>query len=518
LHAEDLSRQSLERTVEKLRILEEENARTLKLIAEGHGAILDSHSATLDSPSKKLDSPEAAPGPGLESARVRSLILAIGLLALAGVTAGVQTPDVKVINGATLISPIGASVPNAIIVINGSRIGSVGQVPPKAGAGGGGPAGAEIIDASGKFVIPGLADMHNHLGAGSLSLGPARENYAANLGRLLAAGVTTVFAPGTGESEFAALKSAAASDGSPYARFFGTGPAITVPGGSLGEQGPTPTTVADARAVVQKLKGANVDSIKIHRDDLAWASKRTIQPMALDVLQALVDEAHRLGLRTYAHAPQLARAKEALRAGIDGLMHGIIDEPIDQDFIALMKKNNAVYVPTLGLFEDVADVAAFAKREGPYWDQLGFQPPGIYQFFTLSQGVQLFQSLLSNTAFTKAHLPVLRANLQQAFSAGIPIVMGSDTGFPGVLLGVATQMEMELMVEAGLKPADAIRSATINAARMVGREKEQGSIDAGKVADLVILDANPLEDIKAVRRIYRVVKGGVAYDPARLQK
>lgn len=450
---------------------------------------------------------------------MRTLALAMVLLTLAGVTADVQTPAVRVITGATLINPTSAApISNSVIVINGSRIVSVGRVPPEGGSTGGGPAGSEVINASGKFVIPGLADMHNHLGAGGMSLGPPRENYGGNLARLLAVGVTTVFAPGVSESDFTALKSAAGADSSASARFFGTGPAITVPGGSLGEQGPAPATVADARTVVQKLKGLNVDAIKIHRDDLAWASKRTIQPMALDVLQAVVEEAHRLGLKAYVHAPQLARAKEALRAGVDGLMHGIIDEPIDSDFIALMKKNSAVYVPTLGLFEDVADVAAFTKREGPYWDQLGFQPPGIYQFFSSTQGVQIFQSLLSNTAFTKEHLPMLRTNLQQAFNAGVPIVMGSDTGFPGVLLGVATQMEMELMVDAGLKPADAIRSATINAARMIGREKEQGTIEAGKAADLLILDANPLDDIKAVRRIYRVVRGGVAYDPARLPK
>ena len=441
------------------------------------------------------------------------------LLALSGVTTDVQTPVVKVITGATLLNPTSAApIPDSVLVINGSRLVSVGQVPPKAGAIGGGPAGAEVIDARGKFVIPGLADMHNHLGAGGMSLGPPRENYVANLGRLLATGVTTVFAPGIGESEFTALKSAAAADASTYPRFFGTGPAITVPGGSLGEQGPAPTTAAEARAVVQKLKALNVDAIKIHRDDLAWASKRTIQPMALDVLQAVVDEAHRVGLRTYVHAPQLARAKEALRAGIDGLMHGIIDERIDQDFIALMKKNSASYVPTLGLFEDVADVAAFAKREAPYWDQLGFQPPGIYQFFTTAQGVQIFQSLLSNTAFTKGQLSTLRANLLAAFKAGIPIVMGSDTGFPGMLLGVATQIELELMVESGLTPLQTIQTATINAARMIGQEKQLGSIDAGKIADLLILNANPLDDIRAIRRIHRVVKGGVVCDPSRLPR
>jgi imidazolonepropionase-like amidohydrolase len=113
---------------------------------------------------------------------------------------------------------------------------------------------------------------------------------------------------------------------------------------------------------------------------------------------------------------------------------------------------------------------------------------------------------------------VLRSNLKKVADAGIPIVMGTDTGFFGVLMGVATPLEMELMVEAGLKPVDVIRAATINAARMIGREKDLGSVEAGKLADLLILDANPLDNIGAVRRIHRVVKGGVVYDPARLPK
>lgn len=445
---------------------------------------------------------------------MRAVILALGLLVVAAIPAGMQAPDVKIILGATVINPTSAvPVADAVVVITASRI---TQVAPAATFKP--PALAETIDARGKFVIPGLADMHNHLGAGGMSLGPQRENYVGNLGRLLAAGVTTVFNPDVGESEFTALKSASALDTSASARFFGTGPAITVPGASLGQQGLTPATAADARVVVQRLKAANVDGIKLHRDDLSWASKRTVPLMPMEVLQAVVDEAHRLGLRAYVHAPQLARAKEALRAGVDGLMHGIIDEPIDQDFIALMKKNAAVYVPTLGMFEDVADVGAFAKRQAPFWDQLGFQPPRIYQTFTSPQGLQLFQSFLSNTAFTKEHLPMLRTNMQQVFAAGIPIVMGSDTGFFGVLLGVASPMELELMVEGGLAPRDALAAATMNAARMIGRDKDLGSVDAGKLADLLILDANPLDDIQAIRRIHRVVKGGVVHDPAHLPR
>lgn len=442
---------------------------------------------------------------------MRAFFLPIALLALAGITADMQTPDIRVITGATLINPTPAApVSNAVIVITGSRITQVGtaaSVKP--------PAGAQVIDAAGKFVIPGLADMHNHLEDGGIN---QRQNRLGNLGRLLAVGVTTVFDPSVPEDDFAKLKAAATPDSAAYPRFFGTGPSITVEGDTLGSQSPKPKTPDEARAVVQKLKALGVDAIKVARDDLTWASTRAMPLMPAEVLQALVDEAHRLQLKVYVHAPQLARAREALRAGVDGLLHGIVDEPIDQDFMALLKKNGAPYVPTLGMFEDVADVSAFARRQSPYWDQLGLQPPAIYSAYISGFGVQLFQTLLNNSVSTKQHLPVLRANLKQVFDAGIPIVMGTDTGFFGVLLGVATPLEMELMVEAGLKPADVIRAATINAARMIGRENEQGTIEAGKVADVLILDANPLDNIGAVRRIYRVVKGGVVYDPARLSR
>ena len=130
--------------------------------------------------------------------------------------------------------------------------------------------------------------------------------------------------------------------------------------------------------------------------------------------------------------------------------------------------------------------------------------------------MQRWESLFSNSAFTKDRLPTLRANLKKVFDAGIPIVLGTDTGFSGVLLGISTQLELSLLVEAGLKPNDALRAATINAARMIGREKELGTVEPGKLADLVMLDANPLEDIRNVIRVYRVIKGGEVYDPAQL--
>jgi imidazolonepropionase-like amidohydrolase len=167
----------------------------------------------------------------------------------------------------------------------------------------------------------------------------------------------------------------------------------------------------------------------------------------------------------------------------------------------------------MALYEDVGDVAAWARRQSVNWDKAALQPPRFYDAFTSPIGVRQFEFVLSNTAFTGEHLPVQRANLKAVFDAGIPVVLGTDTGFFGVLVGVATQIELELLVETGLKPEDAIRAATINAARMLGTEQDLGTVDAGKAADLVILDADPRADIRNVTRINRTFKAGVAYDP-----
>jgi imidazolonepropionase-like amidohydrolase len=217
----------------------------------------------------------------------------------------------------------------------------------------------------------------------------------------------------------------------------------------------------------------------------------------------------------YVHAPILKYAKEVLRAGADGLVHGIISDPVDDEFIALMKKNGAVYVSTLALFEACADLAAWTRRLAAY-DERGLIAKEVYETLLSPATARQWEAINSNSSYTKERLPVLRANLKKLLDAGVPIVTGTDTGFPGVLLGVSSQIEMKLHVEAGLKPQDAILAATINAARMVGREKEMGSIEPGKLADMLVLDHDSLADIGNLRHIYRVIKGGVAHDPAQL--
>lgn len=417
--------------------------------------------------------------------------------------------DVKAVTGASVIGAAGgATIPDAVVVIDGTRLGAVGPRATTAV-----PANAVVIDARGKFVIPGLADMHNHARSGSSR---AQQNLTTNLTFLLASGVTTIFNPSISRADFAQLKTATAADAAPYPRFFGTGPIITIEGDFFGAMvgSPTPDTPGEALAAIKELKAAGVDAIKINRDDLGWSMKQRVPLMKADVLAALVQQAHQEGLKAYAHAPMLAQAKEALRAGADGLMHGIIDEPVDQEFLDLMKRNKAVYVATSSLYEDVADVASWARRQAAY-DEAG-RLSAIVNGFTGGPGAQQFEAAFNNSALTKRLLPTQRANLKKVFDAGVPVVMGTDAGFLGILMGVSSQAELALMVEAGLTPDAALRAATINAARMLGREAMSGTIETGKQADMIVLDADPLVDIGNVRRIHRVIKGGVVHDPSQL--
>ena len=420
----------------------------------------------------------------------------------------VAAQDVKAVTGATVIGSGNPPIADAVVIIEGTRITRVG---PRATTSI--PSNATVIDARGKFIIPGLADMHNHVRSGSLR---AQQNLRTNLSVLLAFGLTTVFNPSLSTMEFTELKTATASDAEPFPRFFGTGPIVTVKGDFLGAAvgSPTPDTAEEARAVVTALKAAGVDAIKVNRDDISWASTQRMPVMKTDVLTALVSEAHQQGLKVFAHAPLLDHAKDVLRAGVDGLLHGTIDKPVDQEFIDLMIRNRAVYVPTLALYEDVADVASWARRESLYDERRLLSP--IADGFTSAEAVKQFESQFNNTAFTKSRLPILRANLKRVFDANVPIVMGTDSGFYGVVMGVSSQLELALMVEAGLTPDAVLRAATINAARMIGRDKDFGSVEPGKAADLLILDANPVDDIRNVRRIHRVIRGGTVHDPAQI--
>jgi imidazolonepropionase-like amidohydrolase len=441
-------------------------------------------------------------------------VLLILLLLLVSVPAIGQDQRTLVITGATVIDATGrAPLRNAVVKIEGGRIAEIGsqaqvKIPP----------GATVIDARGKFVIPGLADMHNHLGDGTFSFSEGAPDFRKNLRRMLGFGFTTVFIQGIPNHEiFADLKRVSAADTAPYPRFFSVGVRFAAGGGHGSAFGAyTPDLVDEVRSRILELKAANVDGVKIVYDDLNYVTSQPRPMLKSEVVEAIIREAHKEGLKVYVHAPILKYAKEVLRYGADGLVHGIISDPVDAELISLLKKNHAVYITTHAIFESVADTGGWARREQAF-DDRGSISKEVFALGNDAQRIKAWEQRWDNLWMAKDKLPVLRDNTKKLQRAGINVVLGSDTSSAGsgtgVLLGLGSQVEVTLLVEAGLTPLQALQTATINAARMIGKEKELGTVERGKQADLLILDANPLADIANVRRIHRVIKGGVAYDP-----
>lgn len=444
--------------------------------------------------------------------RLSILLMVILLLALAACTAvQTQNENAITITGATLIDGAGnAPIENAVIVIGGSRIIQAGG--PDIAI----PAGARKIDARGKYVIPGLADMHNHLDEGAFVPRKDAPVYRNNLKEMLGWGFTLIFAPGLSES-FGELKELANKERDSYPHFFGVSRQFGAKGGHGSSGGYSPETPAEARDAVREVKASGADAVKLVYTDLIYVSKEPFPMLKAEVMSAIIDEAHKQGLKAYVHAPVLKYAKEALRSGVDGLVHGILSDPIDDEFIALMKKNNAAYITTHSIFESVADLGGWARRAAAM-NERGLIRSEVIEVGMNPATVKQWEDKWNNLSYMKQRLPVLRANTKKAWDAGLLVVAGSDTGNSGsgVLLGLASQMELQLLVESGLTPAHVIQSATINAARLIGRESELGSVTQGKLADIVILDANPLTDIRNVRTVHRVIKNGVVHEPVAL--
>jgi len=448
---------------------------------------------------------------GARFARVAPLCL----IAIVPVLLGAQNaaPRETVLNHVSVIDMTGRPVQRDMaVLIRGDRIAAIER------AAGLNRSGASVIDLTGKFLIPGLVDMHNHLDRGESMPGPPIPGQAAdrdvrgNLKQMLAWGFTSVFSTSHANvdlREFAELRRAAVTE-TALPRYFGVGRAISVAAGHASQPrfaSYLPGSADEARTNVREMQAIGVDAIKLIYADQAHTGRSPVQVMQLEVMRAIIEEAHRLGLKTYVHAPGMRQAKEVLRAGADGLVHSVADASIDDEFIGLMKKNGATYTTTLSLYTAFSDVAAWMQRLAAM-DTRGLVPKDVYARYQSPEGAKAYHGFFGT--FPAENLRYAKDNVRRAFDAGIPVLAGTDTGVTGVLLGISSQMELVLLVDAGLTTAEALASATINPARAIGRGREQGTIERGKLADLLVLDASPLADIRNVSKVHLVIKGGIA--------
>jgi hypothetical protein len=214
-------------------------------------------------------------------------------------------------------------------------------------------------------------------------------------------------------------------------------------------------------------------------------------------------------------------AKASLRAGADYLVHSVEDEPVDEEFLQLAKKNRALYCPTL--FVVMGYRYALSGTWEPTEAEKRLADPQIlaamHDIRTLPPDKlpERVAKLLKEPPKVEPS-KISLDNLRRVWDAGIPVAMGTDAGNIGTLHGPSVFREMALMTQAGLTPLQVLRSATVNGAKAMGRERDIGTLAPGKLADLVILDADPLADLQNLARIHRVVKDGHVYDPRELMR
>ena len=407
--------------------------------------------------------------------------------------------------GATLIDGTGAPArTNALLTVSQGRIVSVSEATPEAVAAL--PPGTEVVAVPGKWIIPGLIDAHMH--AGSDLEARALLRWGVTSARLMAEDV----------QEAQTVASRSRRPAAYVAELFPAAPIFTAPGGWWDQGEPqdhnlnrTPRSSAEATAAVDKARSLGTSEIKLMMDDMSWcrASRPLLPRMTPETARALVSEARRLGLRVSVHAPKLSDAREAILDGCTALAHGVL-QPIPAELVEVMRARPVFYIPTLDIFEFLADPRSFI--DGVLSDPraaAGLAPEIVrrYRSETYSRN---YRTRYPNFQNVSRCLPTLRENLLRLHRAGVPVALGTDMwAFPG--LGVS--IEMDLYVRAGLSPLEAIRSATQTAARSLGIEGDRGTLEPGKRADFLLLDADPTLDVKNVRAIHEIYRSGHRFGP-----
>lgn len=410
-----------------------------------------------------------------------------------------------VLKGARLIDGTGRpAIENSVLVIEGDHVVAAGKAGTVSI-----PEGADVKDVSGKTIMPALINLHGHLGlstngADSVAGHYTQENVLKQLNKYLSYGVATTTSLGQDEDEIYKIRDAQRAGTLGGARLYTAGRGFLE---YTGRANPAdhryrPQTPEEARADVRELAAHHPDFMKMWVDDgLGHGVK--IKPA---IYQAIIDEAHKQHIRVFAHEYYLSDAKALLAAGIDGFAHSIRDQPVDQDVMQTMKARGVFLIPTL-----VRDEVLFAYADNLKWLDdpffvAGFEPAAIAMVRS-PENVEKGRKD-PDIAKYRAGLEMGKKNLKTLSDAGVKIAFGTDSGIPTRFPGYLEHRELQLMVEAGLTPMKAIVAATGTNAEILGGAKQFGTLQAGRRADFLVLDANPLDDIHNTERLSAVWQSG----------
>ena len=270
-------------------------------------------------------------------------------------------------------------------------------------------------------------------------------------------------------------------------------------------------TSHEARTLIRRELERKPDLVKV------WFIFRSGDDLAVGkaIVAATVDEARKGGVRTAVHATELETARAAVEVGADVLVHSVFDKVVDDAFVELLKRRGVVYTPTL--FVPSGYDLVLSGRFTPTPAERRWADPDVLATFEEVKGYPELTARPRRPPSAEAARTAAQ-NLERLASAGVTIAAGTDAGNIGTLHGPSIFRELRLMADAGLTPAAVLAAATSGGARVMGREKDLGALAPGRLADLLILDRDPLADVGNLEAIHRVVKGGRVYTPEELAR
>ncbi|MPZ19190.1 MAG: amidohydrolase family protein [Luteitalea sp.] len=452
------------------------------------------------------------------SARQRSCS-AVSLLALLVGLSGsplAQPSATFAIVGAQIVDGSGNEPFEGTILV---RDGRIAQASPDVEV----PDGVRVIDGRGKTVLPGLFDLHVHLfGRG---VGRLTTDLSKHLAAYLYCGVTTIAELGTSPTHFAAVRDLLAS-ADVHGPRVALAARLAVPGGH-GTEGGWPSahtqrvsTPEEAQAAVDRVARFRPDLLKVFADGWRYGTNPDLASMDLDTLEALTYQGRKHGLRVLTHTVTAQGARVAADAGVAVIGHGIGDEVADTRLANGLRQRNMTYAPTLSVYE---------LRSRDRWTQLLWHLVEPATRERLESTATNLASGQGNGAPSPAgnaaelaprekRWQVLIDNVAKLREQGVRFAVGTDAGVGGTPHGWSTLHEVQLLVEGGLTPLEALTAATGNSAWALGVEHDRGFISSGKRADLLLVDGDPVADITAIEQIAQVFLDGQAVDRGALER
>ena len=449
-------------------------------------------------------------------ARVLTLI---GSVVIAAAIVHGQAGRITVFDGARILDGNGgAPIENGRIAIADGRITAIGSQSSVAA-----PQGATRVDVAGKTIMPAMINVHAHMGYEGYTTWSARNHTAANLldhvQREAFYGVAAATSVGSSPTEMSLQfqRDQQAGKFPPAARY------LFMPGMAPPNGGPDHilreatnelhvinevTTPAEARAAIARMADQNIRHVKMWVDDRGG----TYPKLSPDVYNAIVQEAHARKMTVHAHAIQLADQKAVVRAGADVLVHMVQREPIDQEFQGLLQQKKPYWATVISLGDpvEVCNADPFFEEAMPF--------AVVAKIRANQERVGLTAHCAPPSPNAAARERILAQNFPMMIAAGVKLVLATDTGIhPGHTFGSGEHVELARWVQLGLPPAQAIVAATRTPAELMGLN-DLGTLAAGKRASFIVLNANPLVNVRNTRTIADVYLDGVKFDREAVRK